>query len=256
MRFKFAISNPPYNISSGGSNGTGGNTTVYKRFRSLLLDSLDTGGTLLFVGPKGIIKDLYDSPNQVDTIDLMADEDFWGFNTLHFVERKIPRQSDPKFVHTTIAGSIIDKMFARSFNEWGFTEYTRSKKLIEPVYALIDLKNGGEYGMTDSALPPAPRFWCEKLNSPNRVAYDGYADPGISGYVKCASLSDAERLKLFLKVSKLPRFFQRKTKVKSLEKDFFRFSRRFDLLQISTGYEVPMEYGLTEEEIEYIEDKM
>ena len=256
MKFDIAFSNPPYNVSSGGSNGTGGNTTFYKRFRERTLSHLVPGGILLFVCPKGIIRDLYESPNQVETIDLMVDEEFWGFNTLYFVERNAPRISSPVFHFNTVVGSIITKMFCHSFNEWEFNEYSRSKKKIAPVYALVSLKNGGEYRMTDYALSPAPRFWCEKLTSKNYIAYDGYADPGISGYVNCSSLDDAERLKKFIENNRLPRFFQKKTKVKSLEKDFFRFTKRFELEQIETGSEYPIEYGLTDEEIRYIEEQV
>ena len=256
MKFDLVLSNPPYNISSGGSNGTAGNTTFYKRFRQKALTLLKEGGNICFVCPKGIVKDLYDSPNQIDLIDLMVDENYWEFNTLYFVERNVEKHSPPAFKYTTKTGQVINKMFCRTFNEWGFTEYSRSKKLIDPVYALIDPKRGGIYGMTDSALSPAPRFWCDKLNGPDCVAYNGYADPGISGYVECRSSEDAHRLKQFMTVSKIPRFFQRKMRLKSQRKDFFRFSRRFDLSQIDTGFEYPEEYGLTDDEIRYIEEQV
>lgn len=107
--------------------------------------------------------------------------------------------------------------------------------------------------MTDSALPPAPRFFCDKLNGPGYCIYGGYADPGICGYVTLDSIESAERLLVFMSNSKIPNYFKKLMKVKSKAKDFFRFSKRFDLSQIVTGREYPVEYSLADEEVECIE---
>ncbi|NTU90130.1 MAG: hypothetical protein HGA54_09595 [Actinobacteria bacterium] len=96
MKFDLIAENPPYNDSKGGSNGTAGNTTLYKKFRSTFLTMLKPNGKLVMVCPKGILRDLYDSPNQVEVIDLMTETDHWSYNTLHFVERNAPKTHEPR----------------------------------------------------------------------------------------------------------------------------------------------------------------
>lgn len=257
MKFDLVIGNPPYNESKGGQSGTGGATSIYKQFYKKVLDHLIEDGKLCFVCPKGIIRNLYDTSNQVDVIDLMTDKRYWEFSTLFFILTQ--RQ---KHTETIFRGHIIEKIWSRSFNEWGFKEYSRSKKthtLVEALLSLPKIITGNQIktGYTDSALAPAHRVFCEKLANKNFMAWSEYADlPRTCGYVDLDSRENADRLVLFLRNNKLVSFFAKKTNLsKSREKDFFRFTKKFDLSQIKTGFEYPVEYGLTQEEIDEIENQ-
>lgn len=247
MEFYTGASNPPYNISLGGHGGTAGNTVLYKRFDKVMINNIMPNGFFSMLSPRGITKDLYNSENQVEYIDLMTDKDWWEYSTLFYVVRKTKKVSDP-----VIKGEIIKKIWSMSFNEWGYTEWKRkTTDRHAPVEALVSLT--GETGPSKFALFPAPRFFSDNLNGPNYITWDGYADLPFCGYVTFNSLEDANKLLLFIKNNKIVKFFKAKTKVKSKVKDFLRFTKKFDLSQIHTGYEYPVEFGLTDDEIDQIE---
>jgi hypothetical protein len=69
------------------------------------------------------------------------------------------------------------------------------------------------------------------------------------------SLEEAQKLTLFLKNNKLVKLMKSKLKFKKSIKSFDLF-KKFDLSQIVTGKEYPLEYGFTEDDINYIESNV
>lgn len=256
MKFDLVVTNPPYNKSSGGVAGSSGDTRLFKRFRTFALKTLKPNGRLLMVCPKSIIADLNTSNNQVEIIDLMTDVDYWDYNTCYFVEQNRKKKKSYKLI-----GFICSKIFG--WREW---ELSRPDTNREPgdILSITELPKKAnnwtaQFNLCAEPVESAPRFAFSILESVRSytVTDQPYAlDANTYASVVCSTLTEAEALKRFIQNNKLVKFYARKMKFKGIAENFLKMSRKFDLTQIQTGYEYPIEYGLTQEEIEYVENSI
>jgi len=264
MKFDVIVGNPPFNSSKknrddvDGNGGTGGNSRLYKHFRTKALECLQPNGTLAFVSLKNIVKDLIADHNQVDVINLMSDKDYWNgetFNTLYFIERNAIKTSSPQW-----QGGIAAKIFG--VNEWNYNEFNRTedRKGTGNIKAVINLPKVSnnfavETAMVKTALPAAPRFAFTLLESNKSYTVTDLPFCGsMCGCVTLNTLSEADSLKKFIQKNKGLRFFFKAMKLKGFAKDILRYTKKIDLSQVVTGEEYPREWALTKDEIDYIEN--
>ena len=266
MKFDVIVGNPPFNSnkktadSVAGNGGTGGNSRLYKHFRTKSLELLKPGGFLAFVSLKNIIKDLYKDNNQVDVVNLMTEKDHWSgqnYNTLYFIERATAKVSDP-----VLEGGICAKIFGVS--EWKYNEFnnTESRKKTGNTKAVVNLPKVAnnfkiETSSVKTALPAAPRFAFTLLESIKSYTTTDLAFCGsMCGCVTLNSMAEAEALRKFIENNKGLRYFFTAMKLKGYAKDIVRYTKKIDLTQIKTGLEYPKEWGLTKDEIDYIESNV
>ncbi len=264
MKFDVIVGNPPFNSSKknrddvDGNGGTGGNSRLYKHFREKSLQHLKPNGILAFVSLKNISKDLIADGNQIDVINLMTDKDYWNgekFNTLYFIEKNSPKTSNPVW-----QGGIAAKMFGVS--EWQYNEFNRTEDRVGTgnVLAVTNLPKVSnnftvETGLVKSALEPAPRFAFTLLESSKSYTVTDLPFCGsMCGCVTLSTLAEAEALMKFIKNNNGLRFFFKVMKLKGYAKDIVRYTKKIDLSQIVTGHEYPREWGLSQQDIDYIEN--
>jgi hypothetical protein len=263
MKFDVIVGNPPFNSNkkisdeATGNGGTGGNSRLYKHFRTKSLQLLKPNGYLAFVSLKNIIKDLYKDNNQVDVVNLMTEKDYWSganYNTLYFIERASVKNSQP-----VLDGGICAKLFGTA--EWKYNEFnnTESRKNTGEIKAVVNLPKVAnnfsiETSLVKTALNPAPRFAFTLLESIKSYTVTELPFCGsMCGCVTLDSMSDAIALKKFIENNKGLKYFFNAMKLKGYAKDILRYTKKIDLTQVKTGLEYPVEWNLTKEEIEYIE---
>jgi hypothetical protein len=256
MAFNYCISNPAFNISEDKNvAGTGGNTTLYKTAtRHDFTDHLKEGGTLVNIALKGIIPDLthgFFRNYQVDWIHLMDNIDVWPYNTCIFSIRKTPRTSNPK-----ILGGLATKIYVPNPEDcFPFVYYSSSNNGMSRYFdtngknkVIRQLPGKGrdtvKYDYTNKDILSGPKFAFYVLES--KKSYTVTSEPIFGGticYVPLSSEEQAARLKLFVEKNKVFAEYVKRMKVRG-HAFALRHMKKFDLSQIVTGEEIPVEWGI------------
>jgi hypothetical protein len=251
MIIDFIVGNPPYNSSAGGAAGTGGNNYIYRKFTEKALSLTDDVCAL--VTPKGIIKYIEDNRSDVSYINLITDE-YWKFDTCYFISEK-HYKGHIKF---DASDSIIVKMFSIK-NTFSHKFYNGEPNPLPSrresdniIHGIIDHKTANNthiYGDINAQIADmGPKFISNAYGRENSwyvtdlPTYVG----GFTFYFH--TLQDANTFSLFLKNNKALEYFRRKMKEEKGVVRVCRYLLSFDLSQIITGFEFPVEWQLTSEE--------
>jgi hypothetical protein len=261
MQFNYAISNPAFNVAEGNNvAGTGGNTTLYKTAtRNDFSNRVANNGTLINITLKGIIPDLVNGrfkDYQVNWIHLMDNIDVWPYNTCIFSVSKTPRVSDP-----VILGGVAAKIYSPNPSDcFDFVYYSGSNNGMNKLFGsgktnkvIRQLPGKGRdtvsYDYTDTTVAAGPKFAFYVMES--RKSYTVTTEPVYGGticYIPFATVQEAEKMKLF--VEKNPVFAEYVKRMKLRGHAFgLRNVRKFDINQIVTGLETPVEWGITTEDL-------
>jgi hypothetical protein len=261
MRFDYCISNPAFNISeSNNIAGTGGNTTLYKTAtKNDFVNRLKDDGTLVNITLKGIIPQLVNGvykDYQVNWIHLMDNIDVWPYNTCIFSISKTNRVSQPKIV-----GGMAAKIFSPNPDDcFPFVYYSGSNNGMDYLYGddkkyrvirQLPGKNRDSlsYEYTDKEIELGPKFAFYVMES--RKSYtvtDERVYGGTICYIPCDTLEQADKLKLFTEVN--PFFKEYVSRMKLRGHAFgLRNIKKFDLSQIQTGLECPVEWNITDQDM-------
>ncbi len=261
MKFNYCISNPAFNVSeSSNIAGTGGNTILYKTAtRNDFKNRLADDGTLVNITLKGIIPDLVNGAfkdYQVDFIHLMDDIDVWSYNTCIFSIRKTKRVSDP-----IILGGMAAKIYRPDPKDcFNFTYYSGSNNGMNSkfgddkkhkVIRQLPGKNRDSvaYEFTDYDAPAGPKFAFYVMES--RKSYTVTSDRIYGGticYIEFDTLEQAEKMKLFVENNIVFKEYVKRMKLRG-HAFGLRNIKRFDINQIVTGYEVPVEWNITDADL-------
>jgi len=257
MQFNYCISNPAFNVANKNNiAGTGGNSTLYKTAtRNDFANRVKDHGTLVNITLKGIIPDLingYFKDYQVNWIHLMDNLDVWPYNTCVFSVSKTPRYSSPMLL-----GGMATKIYSLDPADcFDFVYYSGSNNGMNKQFGsgrtnrvIRQLPGRGRntvtYDYTNADIRSGPKFAFYTLESCK--SYTVTDEPVYGGticYIPTATLAQAEKLKLF--VEKNPVFAEYVRRMKLRGRAFgLRNVKRFDLDQIVTGLETPVEWNIT-----------
>lgn len=257
MKFDVVIGNPPFNQASenSGVTGTIGNKTLYRHF---VKKSFEMGDTVAMVSQKGVYNYFDKLDYQIDTVNFMTEYDYWKYDTLYFIGRSIPKESEYE-----IEDPIIKKMFGRNeLNIKGqpasLMQNVRDGIVVETEGNVIIRLPGKEpikYGKVtrETLIAKGPKFCFTMLNGAKSwIVTDEDLYASCVGYYPAETLEQATSMKLFVENNKAFRFFNKKMKSKGYAMGLNRL-KKFDPSQIKTGFEYPVEWNLTPEEIALIE---
>ena len=261
MIFDYCISNPAFNVAEGNNvAGTGGNTTLYKTAtRNDFKNRLKDNGTLINITLKGIIPDLVNGhfkDYQVDWIHLMDNIDVWPYNTCIFSVRKTPRVTPP-----LILGGLAAKIYRPDPKDcFNFVYYSGSNNGMNKDFGagkkyqvIRQLPGKGRdnvaYDYTDKEIENGAKFAFYVMES--RKSYTVTSDPVYGGticYIPFETEEQAAKMKLF--VEKNPIFAEYTRRMKLRGHAFgLRNIKKFDINQIETGLEIPIEWGITDDDL-------
>lgn len=261
MNFDYCIGNPAFNIAEDSNvAGTGGNTTLYRTVtRNDFKNRLADGGTLVYITLKGIIPDLitgHFKNYQVDYIHLMDNIDVWPYNTCFFSVSKKPRTSEPK-----IFGGLAAKIYCINPAEcFPFVYYSAANNGMNKFFGdskpnrVVRQLPGRDrdlftYDYTDKEVDQAWKFAFYVMES--KKSYTVTDEPIYGGticYIPTATKEEAEKLKLFVEKNKVYAEYVKRMKLKG-HAFGLRNIKKFDINQIVTGEEIPVEWGITEEDL-------
>lgn len=258
-KFHNCVGNPPYNISDKKTgNGTGGDVSLYKRFYKEYKALTTSDGNIALITPKGIIPVLDKDNMDVQDLNLMTEKNYWKYNTCYFIAKNI-KKSFSTFI---VSDKIISKVFElRGNTHWYELNGKPDKRKINVtapngVRAIIKLpteKIKEQYGMVDpeysKLLGRGPKLCATLLE--NRHSYIVTDEPlcaDFTGAYVCKSIDEANKLKLFADNNQVLRGIQKRLKTKGVWWTF-RHLKPFDLNQIETGNEVPVEWNLSDADI-------
>ena len=271
MKFNI-VGNPPYNSSSGGPHGTGGDNILYRRFSDKSLEIVaKTGGVCALVNLKGIIrylenkktdKDYVESHGlkNIDYINLMTDGD-WKYDTCYFV-------IDTKSTKDTTQFDASDRIVTNMFSTVDNFKYVLVDGVANPnpkrncsrqkVSGIIN-HNSDTISPTYGDIDSGAAIYGPKLISNlygRKSSWHVTADPScIGGYTFLFdTVENADKFKLFLGNNKGLEYFREKMNEQKGVVKVCRYLKKFDLSQITTGYEYPKEWNLTPEDIKKIEE--
>lgn len=261
MEFNYCVGNPAFNISEENNiAGTGGNTTLYKTAtRHDFANRLANNGTLVNITLKGIIPDLLNGhfkKYQVNWIHLMDNFDVWPYNTCIFSVSKAPRTSAP-----IILGGMGAKIYSPNPNDcFPFVYYSGSNNGMNKQFGhtcknkvIRQLPGKGrdevKYDYTDKDILTGPKFAFSVLES--KKSYIVTSEPICGGticYVPLDTEAQAEKLKLFVEKNQFFAEYVKRMKVRG-HAFALRHMKRFDLSQIVSGEELPVEWNLSTEDL-------
>jgi hypothetical protein len=255
-KFDVVVGNPPFNTANedSGVSGTIGNNTLY---RSFIEKSFELADIVAMVSGKGAIKYFEKLDKQIDVINMMTETDYWKYDTLYFIGRSIPKESE-----YVVVDKIISKIWGN--NEFGLKgqsaslmQNRRNGTVVDGNTVIVKL-NGEEPMQYGNVTKPekivyGPKFAFTMLESAmSYIVTDEPMYASCVNYLSTNTLDEANRMMLFVKNNRAFRFYNKKMKSKGHANGISRI-KKFDLSQIVTGYEYPKEWNLTAEEINEIE---
>lgn len=263
MKFDVIVGNPPYNLrkGNGGTSGTIGDKTYYRKFFYLALELAKKEGHIVMVTLKNIYKVLEKEKIQVDKINFMTETDYWKYDTLFFVARNSDKTSD-SVIEDRIAGKLIDmnNPWRVKFQSSSTMQLKRSGIISSDheTKAIVRLPGQNnekvEYeGVREDKIIHGPKFAFTMLESIK--SYTATDEPLIGsciGFSKTKTVEDANKLMNFVKYNKAFKYLVKVMKSKGHAATLIR-TKKFNLSQIKTGTEYPAEFNLTQEEIKFIE---
>lgn len=255
------VGNPPYNIKSSSDKtiaGTSGNVTLYRKFIDKAFDLAGKNGIVAFVVPRAGIR----YANEEYGIDMYSYDtsDNWEIAAGYFVNKSTVKgnaSNDPilrkclditnSVKYRNAIGGSYDSLI-----EKGSISTTNGK-----VYGIIDIPNGTipncKYGYINTNPVMGPKVMFKGLESmQSYIATDEPAYVGSSCSILFNTLDEANKALLFIKNNKALKYLRKKTSEKTLGATY-RLIKDFDLNQIVTGSEYPVEWNLTDKEIAFIE---
>jgi hypothetical protein len=259
-KFHNCIGNPPYNISEKKTgNGTGGDVSLYKRFYKEYKSLSTTDGNIAMITPKGIISVLDKDKIDVQDLNLMTEKNYWKYNTCYFVSKNIKKSVS----NIIISDKIISKVFEPRGNiHWYELNGKPDKRKIgfngkDAVRAIVKLpteKNKEQYDMVDPTysklLSTGPKLCATLLeNKHSYLVTDDALCADFTGAYICKNMKEANNLKLFVENNQVLRAIQKKLKTKGVWWTF-RHLKPFDLSQIIEGIETPIEWNLSQTDID------
>lgn len=259
-KFHNCIGNPPYNISEKKTgNGTGGDVSLYKRFYKEYKTLTTSDGNIAMITPKGIIGVLDKDKMDVHDLNLMTEKNYWKYNTCYFISKNIKKSIS----NIIVSDKIISKVFElRGNTHWYELNGKPDKRKINftgegAVQAIIKLpteKVKEQYAMVDptysKVLDRGPKLCATLLeNKHSYLVTDDALCADFAGAYVCKTIDEANKLKLFVEQNQVLRGIQKRLKTKGVWWTF-RHLKPFDLTQIVTGTEVPVEWNLSDVDVE------
>jgi hypothetical protein len=261
-KFDVVVGNPPWNSAAGGITGTGGDTYFYRRFTDLSISLLNDTGKLAYITPKGIIRYIKQLDIGCDYLNLMTDYDYWNFDSCIFCLNKahgnklgLKKISDNSFISKIVSFDDTFEYYIRNNPDKPFN---KNKIVTKKVYGLLKLKNSKNneiYGEIDNDLAfHGPKFITTlqySRQSHTITALPSRTPHSILFIFK--SIDEARRFELFVEKNLLIDYLYSKLKLNSKmagKVGVMTLVKKFDLNQIQTGFEIPKEWELRDEDIE------
>ena len=260
MKFDFLTSNPAFNISEENNiAGTGGNTTLYRTAtRHDFKNRLKPDGVLANITLKGMIPDLVSGHfknRQVYGINLMDDINVWPYNTCYFFVENTQRYTNIQY-----KGGLASKIYTTDPSEtFPFTYYSGNNRAMKGFSTtgankvIRQLPGKGRdtyaYDYTDKQVPAGPKFAFYVMES--KKSYSVTDEPIMGGticYIETATMEQAEKLKLFTLNNDVYKEYVQRMKFKN-HAFGLRYVRSFNIDQIVTGKEIPVEWNISKEDI-------
>jgi hypothetical protein len=258
--------NPPFNLSSKSSNtiaGTSGNTTYYRKFIDKAFALRAEDGTVGIICPRSgttYAKKKYgvSSYNPYTAQHWKFDSGYFFYDgdnsfknvcSIPIINKIYIMESQYKFSHA-IGGSmrgLLEKGDVSLEDEggvYGLINTPSSKD--EKVYGYINVR---------AYVPAGPKVVFKGLESKKSYVVETLPHKVGSGCtLYFDTVEEAEAAKLFITKSPIMHYMQSMVfeKARGL---MFRYIKKFDLNQIKTGMEFPVEFNLTDDEKNIITEK-
>lgn len=269
MKFDVVVGNPPFNKNSKntGVAGVAGYTGLFKQFVKIGSSLVNPNGFFAFITPKKVVRTLKTTNStkncELIAFNLMSTLDVWAFDTCFFVLKNNNKGLSIK-VDDPIFSKFLDleriNTFKRSDINKSDSELVSANsfgpdKSVKVIRFLPGKRSDNvTYDYSNSPLIVyGPKVVVTHLDSFKSIT--ATSEPVLAGTTVSFHVNnedEANRLAAFLKNNKLIKLMRKKLKYKKSIVSF-EFFQKFDLSQIQTGYEYPIEYNLTQEEIDYIE---
>ena len=270
--FDVVIGNPPFNTGSDvkkSNTGVEGDTKKFKFFTNLAATLVRKDGYVALITPKGIIntllKDKVIRNYEVKNLNFMSELNVWEYDTCYFVLQATAERTSGVALDDMVLGKMLDitctDTFTCKLNNKSEKEMAR-ENVFGPngVDAIRYLPGSrGDNPIYDSVantrymIPAGPKVVGTALSSTKSIiATDSAVAAGtVTSYIT-DTMAEAEALAKFILNNKAVKYFNKAAKIKK-PMNSFKWVKRFDLSQIVTGEEYPVEWGFTAEEIAHIE---
>lgn len=282
-QFDNSISNVPYNTRedshkgsvgvAGGKMGTVGDKTIGRKLNRIQREITKDGGCIAQMGLKtGMLDEaLIDESWNPITLSLMVDRQWWDYNTFWLFGKKEANQNQYQIYGADVDSQICAKVFGKN----GMKIITQSdsyQQLLSKGFItstpngnpMVIVRNQKKNDMQIIRAYPTDSGLSKVVHGPKFTHY--MQESSVTWLVTdepmlcdCAiiyphkSLALAKKQKLFTEKNPLLKFMWKKMKYKGLD-HFWRYAKQFDLLQIKTGLEFPVEYGLSPDQEKYINE--